>query len=396
MDVMDLMDVKHLPLVLLLILPSVPIAAEPFIPKDDSIVLERLPRSASADPEIRRLRAELAGEPENLSLATDLAWRFLAIARGEGDPRWNGYAQAVLSPWWDDAEPPPAVLLLRATLAQNRHDFRGALEDLSRLLRADPRNRQAWLTRAMVLQVSGDLRGAHQSCQVLWELDRSPLSHACLAHVASLTGQAEASYELLERTRRSASGPIADRVWSLTTLAQIAERLGRSELAESHYEEALALGARDVYLLAAYADFLLDRERPREAAKLLEDEERADALYLRRGLAAHASDSPDLERYVRNLEARFAAARLRGDETHLGSESRFTLQLLDRPAEALELALRNWAVQKEPVDARLVLEAARAAGRPDAARPVESWLEETGLEDVRLARLLDARKETGP
>ena len=43
-------------------------------------------------------------------------------------------------------------------------------------------------------------------------------------------------------------------------------------------------------------------------------------------------------------------------------------ELRERPGEALALALANWAVQREPADARIVLEAALAAGEPAAAR----------------------------
>ena len=53
--------------------------------------------------------------------------------------------------------------------------------------------------------------------------------------------------------------------------------------------------------------------------------------------------------------------------------------LLDRPARALQLARENWATQREPADARILLEAALAAGDPAAARPVLDWLERTGL-----------------
>lgn len=382
---------------LVLALGAAAAVAEPFVPAGDSAVLERLAKSAFADPELRRLRGELAEDPQNLTRALDLAWRYLAVARSEGDPRWNGYAQAVLAPWWSVADPPSGVLLLRATLRQNRHEFDAALADLAQLLRKEPRNRQAWLTRAMILMVRGELQEAYRGCQVFARLDRSVLSHACLAQVASLTGRAEASYELLARV--TDGGPVGDRIWTLTNMAQIAERLGESDLAESHYREALALGVRDVYLLAAYADFLLDAGRPEDVLELLDGESRSDALYLRRALAARMSGSSELEDHVRNLEARFASARLRGEETHLGSEARFKLHLLDQPNDALDLALRNWNVQKEPVDARLVLESALAAGRPEAARPVLAWIDRTGLEDVRLERLtsrLEPKKELGP
>lgn len=71
----------------------------------------------------------------------------------------------------------------------------------------------------------------------------------------------------------------------------------------------------------------------------------------------------------------------------MGSEARLELHLLNRPQRALKLALDNWAVQREPVDARLVLESALAADKAAAADPVLAWLIKTGLEDVRLAAL---------
>ncbi|MGB4875120.1 MAG: hypothetical protein WBQ93_06605, partial [Candidatus Competibacter sp.] len=88
------------------------------------------------------------------------------------------------------------------------------------------------------------------------------------------------------------------------------------------------------------------------------------------------------------LEARFAAARQRGDDTHAAAEARLKLELRQQPAEALALAQRNWAQgQREPQDARLLLETALAARRPDAAREVLDWLARVKLEDRRLTEL---------
>ena len=53
----------------------------------------------------------------------------------------------------------------------------------------------------------------------------------------------------------------------------------------------------------------------------------------------------------------------------------FALYLIDEPQRALTLALDNWAVQREAIDARLVLEAAQAAGEPAAAELVRVWIE---------------------
>jgi hypothetical protein len=56
--------------------------------------------------------------------------------------------------------------------------------------------------------------------------------------------------------------------------------------------------------------------------------------------------------------------------------------------EALRLAQENWQLQHETWDARLMLEAALAAGTPDTAADVLAWLKETRLEDRKIASLV--------
>mgnify|MGYP007054666883 FL=1 len=75
-----------------------------------------------------------------------------------------------------------------------------------------------------------------------------------------------------------------------------------------------------------------------------------------------------------------------------GDEARFSLHLLEDAETALKLATSNWAVQKEPRDARILLEAAIAAKKPDAALPVLKFMEQTHLEDARLTPLLEQAK----
>lgn len=396
-----------------LMLAAGPASAEPFIPQDGTQILERLPTRLKGDPrmaESRRLRAALSENPTNVELAIELAWHYVEIGRAEADPRYYGYAQAALEPWWTLPQPAPGILLLRATLSQNRHDFSAALEDLERLLRLQPRNAQAWLTRAVVLQVQGEIEAAIESCLPVRRANPL-LAAGCMASTASLGGRAEESYALLSRTLENASlvslsvastGPrlrpdvassprrakgVATELWATTTLAKIAERLGHDEAAERHFRDGLALGQRDVYLLGAYADFLLDRGRASEVVALLAGESRADALLLRLALAEVKVGAPEAAAHVETLRARFSEARRRGDGLHLGSESRFRLHLEGDAQEALRLALDNWEEQREPIDARLVLEAALATGDGAAALPVVEFIERIGLEDVRLAVL---------
>ncbi|MGH9817709.1 MAG: hypothetical protein ACRD6I_16665, partial [Candidatus Acidiferrales bacterium] len=140
------------------------------------------------------------------------------------------------------------------------------------------------------------------------------------------------------------------------------------------------------YLLSAYADFLLDQGRYAEAARLLRAETRVDGLLLRLALAEHALGLDTAER-VTILKARFEAGRVRGPFLHPGEEARFTLVLLQEPRRAVQLARANWSLQREPRDARILLEAARAANDARAAGPVLKLLARAGTEDVALRRL---------
>jgi tetratricopeptide (TPR) repeat protein len=365
---------------------------EPFIPKDGQQVLERL-RTKPFDPEaraLREMRERLTAQPENLALATQVAWQCLKRSREEADPRYLGRAQAALAPWWTMAQPPVDALVLRATVRQSQHDFTNALNDLSLALELAPGNTQAWLTRATILTVLGRYDDARRACLPL--VGRAPelLTITAAAQIASLTGEAERSCNLLQRALDgNPSSKPQEKLWALTVLAETCARKGHLEHVDHSFGQAFLLGQRDTYLLGAYADFLLDAGRAKEAVTLLKDETRADGLLLRLALAESClrPHPAGFEPHVATLRARFEAAHLRGDNVHQREEARFVLHLLHQPEEALRLAQANWQIQREPADARVLMEAALAAVDVSAAQPVLDFLRRTGLEDIKLDRL---------
>jgi Tfp pilus assembly protein PilF len=385
------MSLRLLICVVLITVASAPAAGAPFFPESDSQVLEHLPFKAS-DPVMRDLRAlhgQLTRAPENLQLAARLAQGYLELGRVTGDPRYAGYAQAALSPWWQIDQAPQEVLILRATLRQRMHQFDAALADLAIALSTDPRNAQARLTRATVLQVQGAYEDAREECRTLQNLTQELVWVTCLATVNGTTGKLHESYGQLGAALESnPNAPPVVRNWVLTSLAEMAARAGIAQEAETHFRAALALDAADNYLLGAYADFLLDQHRPQEVFALLRAKTRADPLLLRLALALQAQHSKELPAEVAELRGRFEASRLRGDRVHLREEARFTLHLLNAPKAALKLARENWQVQKEPADARILLEAALAAPDADAIDAVREWLRKSRLEDLQLSRLV--------
>lgn len=366
---------------------AAPAIATPYIPANGQQVVERLP--SRADPvqrELLQLRAQLSKNPNSLPLASALARRYIEQARAEGDPRYLGYAQAALAPWWNQAQAPDEVLVLRATLRQSTHQFASALADLDTVLKRDSGNAQAWLTRATVQMVTGDLVAAKATCMRLYSRAPALIVQTCLSNVGSVNGDAKASFASLKAAL--ASHPDTDpavRSWVQTLLAEMAARNADHAAADALFRQAMAAGAPDSYLLAAYADFLLDRGRAPEVVKLLKDKGRIDALLLRYAIALKSVGSPDAKAQAEALRIRFDAAMLRGDTVHQREQARFELALRNDPQAAVRLAKLNWAVQKEPADLRILVEAAAASGERAAAQTALAWVAATRLEDQTIA-----------
>lgn len=372
------------------------IDAAPHVPASDDVVLEQLPYKAN-DPvsgELRRLRAELSQDPQNLPKAVTLAQRYYQLALAEGDPRYIGYAQAALTPWWEMAEPPVAILVQRAALRQYTHDFTHALADLHLAIQTEPHNGPAWSLLAAIQMVQADYALARKSCAQLQLRANTLIVMACIATVDSLTGQASTAYRSLSSAYTS-QVPLTsqERLWILTRLAEMSDRAGYTTEADTYFQAALKLQITDAYLLAAYAEFLLDTGRPQEVIKLLKGKERSDVLLLRLTLAEQAINAPQATAHVATIRTRFAAARLRGDKLHIQDEARFYLHLLKQPQEALRLAQENWQDQHEPSDARILLEAALANRDKAAAQPALDWLKQSRIEDRHLQRLAQLLKE---
>jgi hypothetical protein len=382
-----------LPLLALLPMLAPPSLAAPFVPTSDAQVLARVParRGDARTADLQALRATWRADPGDAGAAVALARRYVDEALADGDPRYIGYAQAALAPWWDAAAPPSAVRVQRAVLRQYGHEFDAALADLNAAVAAEPGNAEAWSWLAAIHMVRADYAAAARACQGLAPLTSALLAAGCRAAVDGLTGKADAAVIALNLALKAAPGAApAERLWVLTRLAEIAERRGSIGVAERAFKEALALGVADVYVQAAYADFLLDNGRAREVLALLEGGARADVLLLRLALAAQASGDPRAAGWKRELAARFVAARARGDSTHEKEEARFALELQGDTPRALALARSNYAAQREAADARILLEAALAARQPAAAAPARDWLDAHRVESVRLQALAAA------
>jgi tetratricopeptide (TPR) repeat protein len=351
------------------------------------MVLERLPDAQDpAHHALHALHAQLLADPDDLALALRVARGEMTQCRKLFDPRACGRAEAALGPWIGAADPPPDVLLLRGLLLQTNHLFDAALADLGRVLAVQPDNAQALLTRAVVHEVRAEYALAQQDCGLAWFHVGQAAAVACLAGASSLTGHAVTTLAALKLNDSDPASPAAERLWALTVEGEIAARLGRNGEAEDAFTRARAIAPDDSYLLGAYADLLLDLDRPREVVAMLADRTRIDPLLLRLAEAEERLGTPD-PAHVTQLAQSFETSRRRGDIVHEREHARFLLHVLHQPLQALAVAESNWRVQREPADARILMEAALAAKHPEAAAPALDWFRGNNVEDVPVADL---------
>lgn len=364
--------------------------AAPFKPASDADIVERLPGRAS-DPAIRRvdsLRKQLAAQPDNADLRVAIARRYFDMAMAQGDPRYVGYASAAIAPLGKTQIPPAGYAMVLGLIQQFSHDFEPALASLAAASQQDPASPDPLLWRSAIFMVQARYAEAALECQRLNSLADPLLGLGCSAYVDASTGKLTQAFEKLSVAVQAASQTVPElALWQATRLAEMAWRLGRFDQAESYFKNALRQGVTDQFLLGAYADFLLARQRPGEVITLLADWERSDILLLRLALAGKATGEKRSADWAAQLRSRFVAAALRGDRLHEQEAARFELDIEGNASKALMLASANYRIQKEPRDAEILMRAALAARQAKAAQVALDWLRGSRYEDPALSAL---------
>ncbi|MEA3177858.1 MAG: hypothetical protein QOI59_1381 [Gammaproteobacteria bacterium] len=357
-------------------------AAKPFIPQDDSVVLAEVPPGTRhSELATRQVAAK------RLDVALPLAQLYIKQARSTGDLRFLGYAEAMLDPWIGPDTTSADALVLHATILQSRHDFPGALQVLEKARALRPDDAQAWLTSATVLRVLGRYDQSRSACEQITVRADPVVVELCKQSIRGLTGELPAAYAAVQQID-SQGMPPEERAWRDSELGEMAVRLGRDIEAEHWFQNGLRASPADFYIRAAYADLLLRNNRPREALSLLAGQETLEPLLLRIAIAQKILRDPGLAQSSARLAAAFAAEAQRGDGVHRREEARFLLDVENDPRGALAAAQENWKVQREADDVLVLLRAAHAAGVPQAAQPAAAFVQEHGVQDVRIAAVM--------
>jgi tetratricopeptide (TPR) repeat protein len=341
---------------------------------DDNRIMIELPEPTLSAP-------ALPSSPKQLA---NVVQSQIIQSRKTGDPRFLGYAQSLLQQW--PGEMTARLQVLGATLKQSLHQFEEARQDLDAVISGarDPRQRdQARLLLATLEVVQGNYTKAREQCTRLQDTYPGLIADSCMAQVNARTGNALIAYNTLkERVGAAETTDITGKLWAEGTLGDIAAQLGKEEAA-THWMAVLRVTPEDLYTRGQLADWHLQRGNNSTALALTKGYDRVDSLAVIRVIALQRAGNAQASALIVELRKRFAEARWRGTLLHQRDIARFELDAEDNPADALKNAADNWRDQREPMDTRLLLRAADAAGSDPHRRQVRAWLETQNQKDAR-------------
>jgi tetratricopeptide (TPR) repeat protein len=360
-----------------------------FRPATPGYVVLKVPASASNGP-IALLEQQHAREPQDEVIASQLADLYLRRARADREPRYFARAEALLRPWAALPGARGATLRVQADILQNRHDFASAVKLLDRAIALDPRDANARLMRASVKMVGGHAADARSDCAGVLASAESTSGTICLAQVLGATGGLARADALLKTlVSRDGITPAATvsapvRAWALWLLADFADRSGDSRAAEAQLRAALDADPQNEGIRSALSDLLLSRGASREALALVDLPAPSIGLLARRARARQLLRDPALEETRTQIQDLVTLASRRGDPPHLREEALVALDIDHDAPRALDLAKANFDTQRETIDVRLLIRAARTCGDTATLRSVTEWIHQTGYEDRQL------------
>jgi len=374
----------HTPMIVALIIPILLMLenaqADPFVPKQDSVILQKsyLSQSSSVEKRLIQLRNDFRENIDNPFVAENLAKAYLDLADDTNDPRFIGLAEAVLTQWWENSEY-IGIQLAKAKIQQHSHLFVDSNHTLDQIISRKPLNISARLLRANNHLVTGEYLKARNDCTLLMAFANSIQSEACFLAATGLTQDAKNTLRVLQdfnqRWHTYTQLDQQQLAWAAGVFADLSRTLGNEGLAESFFKKGLQADSDNNYLLSNYADLLIHQKRYSFVTSLLSDYSNRLHILLRLALVEKYTEPGD-KKYQQALKEQFQLMIPERTQLHLREKALYAYHLENDYPLALTLALENWQSQREAGDLLLLLQCAQQQKDVHTLAMLENWLKE--------------------
>jgi len=345
-------------IIFIFIITTITLIATPFTPINKNEVLVALPKKTT---KIKFLKEALNKDKTNEVKVDTLVSFYLQQGREQSDPRYFGYAQAVLKPYLKNKDVSYSLKMHHIDILQHQHHFSEALKRLDEVKTKGLKDPKPYLMSAVILSSQGFYTEAMKECTQLIFRSSHLVSTTCITQMQSHNGKLEASYTLLKKTYlKSKVNEKEERLWSLSVLAKMALRTKQNEEAIFYMQEALSLDTKDYYILGMYADLLLKDKEYIKVHNLLRNYEYVDALLVRLSISQKELGLKESKHNISKLRSHYKNLELRGEKAHLREQAQFELYLEGNNKKAWAFALENIQMQKEQSDIDIYKKAAIA------------------------------------
>ena len=369
--------------------------AEPYIPQNENKVLDTLPTNFLSlfkenDISGNRIKRYAVSAEQWEDLQEELITSYLNQAKDSGDMRYISYAENRLKKWLSDTPKSEKARLFDARIKQYNHNFTDAIEILESIVDEHPKNIKAWSLISNLQLLTGDYSSAKNSCRKLSVSSSLTDAIICHSNIMIRTGGLDKADKTLKALLPMIKNMSVQRqIWLYTSLVEINIQYGYDKQAKNYMDQAMKLvvdnDLNDNYLTRIYVDYLIEGNQLKKAFDMIKDKNNDSSIMIRSAvIAKELGYATTFEKNKISLARIFDVENRRGQSLHLREQALFTLIILNKPIEAYVLAQKNWALQKEPEDARILLKSVISTGNKDQILKVKAEIHKTGLVDQRL------------
>ncbi len=365
-----------------------------FSPHESSIVLTASAHDKGAqNSKFADLTKAWRSQPQDLSVSLAYAREVFQIGLTEGDLRWFGASKAAMLPWWKNDDLPADAFFMRGLVKQGFHDFTGGLSDINKAIARNPNKAEFWSWRFAMHLLKSDLVAALQDCESIDRLFGQDESKVYRAILRYRTGDPQTAIGLFKTLVNSPNfqSP-SSKEWLALHLGEAYRVAGQPDMAIAIWKKQLKVTPKSHFIKLSLAELWVQEGKYLEVKQMSDSVAPTDALLVQLILANKGLKDPAEKNLASLFESRLNSQALRLESMIERPQLIYFIDYAKDPATGLSLSIENWKIQQEPRDAVLFLKAALTLNQPQAAQPVQAWLEKTNYSDPQIKVLLESLK----